>query len=129
MTVSEIISHCEYILSVCQRYSDQIKVAFCEAPYLSTKSQALRDKFFADECIIEQKINQLNSNLQEINKRNGIDMPKFALDMKKSRKSNQSHKISFGLLKDEIHPDTLLSTYWLRRLINVVLQNTVFESH
>lgn len=117
-------------MSICKTFNDQVKVAFCEAPYLSTsiwnqsKSQTLRDKFLADDSLIEQKIDHWNISLQELNRQNGSRMPQFALDMKKSRKSNQSYnsrKISLSLLKDGIHPDTLLSTYWLRRLINVVV--------
>ena len=82
---------------MCRNYANQVKIGFCKAPYLSisiwkqTKSQALRDKFLVDDCIIEQKIDQLNEDLQTLNRQNGIDMPKFALDTKTSRKSNKSY--------------------------------------
>lgn len=129
------VYYCRKIISTCRPYGDQVKIAFLEAPYMSlsiwnqVKSGALRDPFLADDHILQEKIDQLNEELQSINETNCIDIPKFALDMRKFRKSNKvskSSKISFGLLYDGIHAESILNKYWLRRIVNVVIAKHCF---
>lgn len=64
-----------------------------------------------------------------MNEQNVITIPRFSFDLKKYRKSNRvykTQKISFGVLKDGIHPSEILSKYWLRRLVDMIVVNQCF---
>lgn len=135
VTVDQIISECNRIQSICESYGSRAKVVFLECPFYSIsiwnqiKCGSLRDQFMKDDKILEAKIEELNIRLQCMNEHNGILAPRFSLDLKKARKSNRvyrTQKISYGVLRDGIHPSDILSQYWLRRLVDVVVVNYCF---
>lgn len=136
LTVDQVISECHRIIAICRPFGDKIKLVFLECPYYSIsiwnqdKCRALRDDFTRDDQILEMKVDDLNDRLRGLNQQNGINAPRFSIDLKKYRKSNkvyQTQKISFGVLKDGVHPCEILSKYWLRRLINVIVAKECFD--
>ena len=70
--------------------------------------------------VLLSRIEHLNAEIQYLNLSSGMRAPKFGLDLLKSRKSNKLHSstnVLFSLLSDGIHSGTVLSQYWLRRLV------------
>lgn len=134
-TIDQIITECNRIQSICDSYGNRVKVVFLECPYYSisiwnqTKCGSLREQFIQQDKILEDKIDELNLRLQYLNEQNGISAPRFSLDLKKSRKSNKVYKtgkISFGCLKDGVHPCDELSGYWLVRLVEGIVAKHCF---
>lgn len=126
VTVSDIVSQYQRILSLASRYGSAVKVVFLECPQYSikiwNKGQGHLDSesFSVNTEILLNRIENLNREIQRLNNASNITAPKFGLDLLKSRKSNKSYsstKVSFSLLKDGIHPDVTLSKYWLRRIV------------
>ena len=79
---------------------------------------------------MEDRNKSLNEELKKINKRNGISVPKFELHVIKCRKSkcSKSQKINYELLNDDgIHPSSILSEYWVRRIALVLLVPCCFS--
>ena len=130
VTVSDIVSQYQRILSLASKYGSAVKVVFLECPQYSikiwNKGQGHLDSesFSENTDILLHRIEILNKEIQRLNDASQITAPKFGLDLLKSRKSNKgytSKKVSYSLLKDGIHPDTVLSRYWLRRIVLTLL--------
>ena len=136
VSIEDIIQDYNDIASLKSQYRDLIDFVFLEVPYYQTqkwntlKAGVVSDASNEVDTILVDKIDHLNRGLQEINKRNGILAPKFALDLLicRKNKSNKSKKINFDLLsEDGIHPSLILSKYWVRRLALVLLVPFCFK--
>ena len=130
ISISDIIGQYQRILRFASYYGSDVKVVFLECPQYSieiwNENQGHPDpeSFHSNTEILLRKIEDLNKEIQQLNKTNKICAPKFGLDLLKSRKSNKSYsstKVSFSLLKDGIHPEVVLSQYWLRRIVLTLL--------
>lgn len=126
ITISDIIWQYQEILSAAAVYGSSVQVVFLECPQYSVEiwnenqGHPNFEIFQSNTKILLEKIEELNKTIQEVNKSNHINAPKFGLDLVKSRKSNRAYtsaKVSFSLLEDGIHPDVVLSQYWLRRIV------------
>ena len=130
ISVGDIIQQYNRILCAATKYGSNVKVVFLECPQYSIKNwnenQGHPDFESFQYCteILLRKIENLNSQIQLLNHTYGISAPKFGLDLLKTRKSNkkyQSTTVSFSLLTDGIHPNTILSQYWLQRIVHTLL--------
>ena len=131
ITVHDIIGQYHRILSVTSNYGQRVRVIFLECPQYSIQNWNENQghpnpiAFAQNTDVLLGRIQQLNFQIQNLNHSvSGIIAPKFGLDLLKRRKSNKSYystKVSFSLLADGIHPGTLLSQYWLRRLVLTLL--------
>ena len=130
ISVIDIVQQYNRILHTAAYYGSNVKVVFLECPQYSIKNwnenQGHPDfeSFQSSTDILLNKIEDLNKEIQKLNHINGMPAPKFGLDLLKNRKSNKGYhstKVSFSLLVDGIHPNTILSQYWLRRIVQSLL--------
>ena len=126
ITVHDIIHQYQRILSYASQYGSIVRVVFLECPQYSIQNWNENQghpnylSFAYNTDVLLSRIEHLNAEIQYLNLSSGISAPKFGLDLLKSRKSNKSYsstKVSFSLLSDGIHSGTVLSQYWLRRLV------------
>lgn len=73
------------------------------------------DGFKNTDSAIIKETDELNSRIKALNDQFGRNTLQFNLDLVKER-SRARKSINFHLLKDGIHPDTILAKKWLRRL-------------
>lgn len=130
ITVEDIISQYQKIIAATAKYGSRIKLVFLECPQYSitiwneTKGHQHFESFRHNTDILHSRITELNEAIRELNIANGINAPKFSLDLVKSRKSNKTYtteKVSYSLLTDGIHPCMTLCRYWLRRIIHSLI--------
>lgn len=81
------------------------------------------NSFINEDSILARSIEQLNTNIRELNHRNRAISPIFAVDIShiQVKTTNNRHRrladnYNFTLYKDGIHPDVLLARVWLRKL-------------
>lgn len=128
--VEDILRQYHRILSRTEMYKDRVQIVFLECPYYSiriwneNKGHGNIEEFKNEDASLTFNIDNLNKNIHEINKMQGINAPKFTLDLTHRRKSNKSYTtetIAYSLLRDGIHPDRILSKLWFRRIIDTIL--------
>lgn len=130
VSVEDILTQYQKILSASETYGSSVKIVFLECPQYSisiwnkNKGHPNPDSFNENTEILNSRIQELNQAIRNINSQNGVSAPKFGLDLLKSRKSNRSYtsiKVSYSLLNtDGIHPGWTLSRYWLRRIVHSI---------
>ncbi|MCG7878260.1 MAG: hypothetical protein N0C90_18295 [Candidatus Thiodiazotropha endolucinida] len=126
VTVDDVITQYQRIVSVCQSYDSKVKLVFLECPQYSiciwnkTKGDPNYENFKENTEILNERVNALDYSIRQLNETLGLNAPKFGIDLMTSRKSNPSYKsskVSYSLLSDGIHPDVVLSEYWLRKIV------------
>lgn len=126
ITVDDIITQYQRIISACKQHGERIKLVFLECPQYSIsiwnkiQGDPNFESYKQSTEILNERIKSLNQSIRQINKTCGLDAPKFGIDLLTSRKSNSSYtstKVSYSLLTDGIHPTIALSRYWLRRIV------------
>lgn len=124
--IGDILCQYQEILYCTSVYGSAVQTIFLECPQYSIEiwnenhHHPNVEIFQSNNKTLQLKIEELNRAIQDLNRSNNVSAPKFGLDLVKSRKSNKSYtsaKISYSLLEDGIHPDIVLSQYWLRRIV------------
>jgi len=127
--VDKIISKCNEIIKIINRYPGT-KVTFLETPVYSIKnwneSKGHKDPnvFVEQDENLSKQIYTLNGKVREINNSLGTHSPDFSSDLRandkyrcgKDRKLKTKKYYNFKLYSDGIHPDSLLSKTWLRKI-------------
>ena len=130
ITVDEIIGQCQKIFDLKHIYGVRVQVLVLECPYYSTsiwnsnRGHKNINIFEENNRLLHDRITELNNLIRELNQANGVSVPRFSLDLIKSRKSNKSlpaKTVAYSLLLDGIHPGITLSKYWNRRLVFAVI--------
>ena len=130
ITVEDIVSQYQKIITASVKYGSKIKLVFLECPQYSisiwneTKGHPNSENFKSSTNILLSRITELNTAIRRLNTVNGVSAPKFSLDLVKSRKSNKSYtteKVTYSLLTDGIHPCLALCRYWLRRIVHSLM--------
>ena len=130
ITVEDIVSQYQKIITASVKYGSKIKLVFLECPQYSisiwneTKGHPNSENFKSSTNILLSMITELNTAIRRLNTENGVSAPKFSLDLVKSRKSNKSYtteKVTYSLLTDGIHPCLTLCRYWLRRIVHSLM--------
>ena len=103
-----------------------LDIVFLEQPPLSvyewnkSRQHSDPDVFKETDKIVQGQIDEINNWIHEFNVTTGNRSPKFGCDLVTIRKSKGRpgrSSLNFSLYKDGVHPDTLLSKCWLRRLL------------
>lgn len=79
------------------------------------------EEFREQDRLIQRDIQLVNEEIRKINVESGKVSPMFNVDLKRKRQSSSSCYFNFSQFKDGVHPDRLLSKYWLRKLAELVL--------
>lgn len=83
--------------------------------YNNRRRRKSTESFKVTDSVIIEETELLNSHIKGLNDRFQRNTLHFNLDLVKER-SRTRKSINFHLLKDGIHPDTILAKKWLRRL-------------
>lgn len=110
--------------------SANVKLTFLHIPYYSIqywngfKGHKNTDIFKEDDNKLNELVDSVNHYIDGLNQELGTsNSPKFNLDLVRSRKpkdSSQRYSLNLKLLKDGIHPGTLLSKAWLVSLTKLI---------
>lgn len=107
----------------------QFKIVFLEIPYYSikewnrSKGHKNPDIFQEQDHSLQLALTVVNEEIVKLNEQNRTSAPKFNLDLLRNRKNKKRHvkyKYNFNLYKNEIHPNIILSKYWLRKISECV---------
>ena len=96
---------------------------FCTREWNKIHGHPLLDQFIEQDKLIQTNIQLVNEELRNINLDNGKVVPLFKVDLKRKRPRfsvNRSY-FSFSQFRDGLHPNHLLSRYWLRKLAELIL--------
>ena len=127
--VDKIIYKYNEIIKITNRYQGT-KVTFMETPVYSIKNWNESKGYKDHNVLVEQdenlskQIYTLNGKVREINNNLGTHSPVFSSDLRandkyqceKDWKLKTNKYYNFKLYSDGIHPDSLLSKTWLRKI-------------
>jgi len=118
-------SKVEYIVRKYKELSTFLHRAGCrviilETPYYSIKywnvywCQSDREEFSEDDNILKKQIDNLNYQIEEINRGNQVHAPKLNLDLQRSRRKRRGtgYFTDWKLLADGIHPIRIIARIW-----------------
>jgi hypothetical protein len=126
-TINEISQKYKEIADIVSKYPGS-KVTFLETPVYSIKkwnqSRGHKDPetFEEQDKSLQEQIYNLNKEIRTLNNTLGTHSPQFSSDLHINRKvkSKTINYYNFNLYADGIHPDTLLSKAWLRKIAEQV---------
>ena len=124
---AKLIRRFKIISNVAKR--KKFRVTFLELPVYSIKEWNRHaghkdpESFDKQDRDLQVRITVINEYIRKINEENRTRSPKFSLDLIRSRKYKGRsciYRYNFGLYKDDIHPNPLLSQYWVRKVAEQV---------
>jgi hypothetical protein len=109
-----------------------LRVTILEVPYYSIERwnthkgcQTSEEDRIQDQ-ILKDQIDEINTNIRELNSDRQLRSPKFNLDVtwcRSAASKRNNYYIKFNLFKDGIHPDDLLAKVWLRNLTTTITRD------
>lgn len=114
--------------------SDNVKITFLHVPYYSvkiwngTKGHKSPEKYASDDNTLNQRIDSVNSYIDELNAELHSYSPSLNENLLRSRKpasSEQRYSQNFKLLPDGIHPGTILAKAWFVTLVRIINRDCV----
>lgn len=109
--------------------SRNLKLIFLEVPYFSITeyNRFLGHKdpetFRDQDCHLKRAIESLNVEIHRLNKGNGTCVPRFCIDLIRSRGSRgrkPRYYENYNVYKDGVHPKPILGRYWMRKITELV---------
>lgn len=130
---ARLISNFEKISELARRH--KFKLTFLELPvysireYNKNRGHDEPDIFSQNDKQLQTRIKVVNEHIERLNNLNQFDnkkIPRFNCDLSRNRKNRgrRSKKYyTFGLYRDGLHPDELLSKCWLRKITIKIKQD------
>lgn len=127
-SVSNLIDLFREFKSFCKTYRN-VDILILESPPYSiyqynTRTESLGEeqdnRFKSQDKILAKQVASVNKQIREINGQDNLVSPTFKHDVVSNRKSanRQAYEsFNYKLSLDGIHPDTLLSQVWMRRIL------------
>lgn len=94
--------------------------AFCTQEWNRQHGHTAPESFSEQDHFIQRDIQLVNEEIRKINVDSGKVSPLFNVDLKRKRQGSACY-FNFSQFRDGIHPNRLLSRYWLRKLVELVL--------
>ena len=96
---------------------------YCIQEYNRVHGHKSPSDFQAQDEILHQNIQKVNEEIRKINLNSGKVSPMFNLDLRRKRpgspRSNRCY-YNFAQYEDGLHPNVILSKYWLRKIAELV---------
>jgi len=116
---------------ISQKYkeiADRLKSNFFRNPSILNQKVESKQRtqgpntFEEQDKSLQEQIYNLNKEIRTLNNTLGTHSPQFSSDLHINRKVNSKtiNYYNFNLYADGIHPDTLLSKAWLRKIAEQV---------
>lgn len=108
---------------------NKVGLTFLHVPYYSIgewnthKGHAPSELAVEQDSILRGSIENINSHLDILNRELQTHSPKFNADLVRSRKPKNGkirYSVNHKLLKDGIHPDTLIAKVWMKNIQKIV---------
>lgn len=96
---------------------------FCTQEWNRRHGHQAPEEFREQDRLIQRDIQLVNEEIRKINVESGKVTPLFNVDLKRKRQrlSVSNSYFNFSQFRDGVHPDRLLSRYWLRKIAELVL--------
>ena len=128
--VTYLIRQIERFLSFVAHFPS-VEIVFLEIPPYSivewNKYKGHTDslQYYEDDFVLNRRVDLINEFIRNVNASRDFCSPRYKLDLlqyRKRKNRQQRAAVSFKLYKDGVHPGEVLARYWMRRLVEKILQ-------